>query len=235
MLAPNPSIRSTIFWQVVNQSLNVAVNFSNANKSIAMSPQEIGTAYLAATCTSVLIAVSLTRAVPRLRGVSPTTKALLGKLVPFVSVASAGVVNISCIRWKEMRDGVEVFRLTRDADDNEHKEVLGKSPAAGKLAVGQSAASRVFTNVPTLIIPPMVMAALEARRAFVGPRGKMLSTLANLTLSKRERRAPPPLSFFWLDLSYRRWRADLQSLHSRPVARLVPPTRHRLLPAASGN
>ncbi len=27
----------------MNQSLNVAVNYSNANKSIEMSPQEIGT------------------------------------------------------------------------------------------------------------------------------------------------------------------------------------------------
>lgn len=68
------------------------VNFSNANKSIEMTPQEIGTAYAAATFTSVLIAVSLTRMVPRLP-VAAGTKDLLGKLVPFVSVASAGVVK----------------------------------------------------------------------------------------------------------------------------------------------
>lgn len=40
---PNPSLRSVIFWQWANQTLNVAVNFSNANKSIEMTPQEIGT------------------------------------------------------------------------------------------------------------------------------------------------------------------------------------------------
>jgi hypothetical protein len=43
MLMPNPSLRSVIFWQWANQTLNVAVNFSNANKSIEMTPQEIGT------------------------------------------------------------------------------------------------------------------------------------------------------------------------------------------------
>lgn len=68
------------------------MNFSNANKSIEMTPTEIGTAYTAATLTSVLLAVSLTRLVPRLR-VSPGTKDVLSKLVPFASVASAGVVK----------------------------------------------------------------------------------------------------------------------------------------------
>lgn len=111
-----------------------------------MTPQEIGTAYVAATATSVALAVGLTRLVPRLR-ISASAKHILGRLVPFVSVASAGIVNISCIRWKEMRDGVDVFQLKRDADGNEEKVPLGKSPKAGQYAVMQSAASRVLTNV----------------------------------------------------------------------------------------
>jgi len=205
MLMPNPSVStihhsrmraylmivsfhfsqliSIIGWQWANQTLNVAVNFSNANKSIEMSNQEIGTAYMAAVATSVGLAVGLTRAVPRLP-VSASTKTVLSKLVPFVSVASAGVVNISCIRWKEMREGVEVFRVKHDAEGAEETEVLGKSSKAGKLAVGQSAASRVLTNIPTLIIPPVVMTILEKRGAFVGPRGKLLGTATQLTLSK---------------------------------------------------
>ncbi|WVW78238.1 hypothetical protein I302_100191 [Kwoniella bestiolae CBS 10118] len=182
MLMPDASLKSVIFWQWANQTLNVAVNFSNANKSIEMTPQEIGTAYLAATFTSVALAVSLSRLVPRLR-VSPAAKDILGKLVPFASVASAGVVNISCIRWKEMRDGVEVFKLKKDpVDGSESKEILGKSPKAGQMAVMQSAASRVFTNVPTLIIPPMVMTLLTRRGVFSGPRGNLASNLTQLTL-----------------------------------------------------
>ncbi|WVR04765.1 hypothetical protein IAU60_001777 [Kwoniella sp. DSM 27419] len=182
MLMPNPSLKSVIFWQWANQTLNVAVNFSNANKSIEMTPQEIGTAYLAATFTSVFLAVSLSRLVPRL-SVSPATKEILGKLVPFASVASAGVVNISCIRWKEMRDGVEVFKLSRNPEDgSESKHVLGTSPKAGQMAVMQSAASRVFTNVPTLILPPLIMTLLTKRGAFTGPRGNLTSNLTQLTL-----------------------------------------------------
>lgn len=62
-------------------------------------------AYVAATLASCTIAVSLSSLVPRLRGISPATRSLLGKLVPFVAVASAGCVNIGLMRWKEIRDG----------------------------------------------------------------------------------------------------------------------------------
>jgi len=48
-----------------------------------------------------------------------------------------------------MRDGVEVFKLHRK-DESEEKQVLGKSPKAGQMAVMQSAASRVFTNMYVL-------------------------------------------------------------------------------------
>jgi hypothetical protein len=47
-----------------------------------------------------------------------------------------------------MRDGVEVFKLKKNpVDGTEQKEVLGTSPKAGQMAVMQSAASRVMTNV----------------------------------------------------------------------------------------
>ena len=47
-----------------------------------------------------------------------------------------------------MRDGVDVFKLTRDpVDGKEDKVDLGKSSKAGQMAVMQSAASRVMTNV----------------------------------------------------------------------------------------
>jgi hypothetical protein len=46
-----------------------------------------------------------------------------------------------------MRDGIDVFRLKHDTDGKEIKEDVGKSGKAGQMAVMQSAASRVFTNV----------------------------------------------------------------------------------------
>ena len=129
-------------------SSTVAVNYSNANKSISMSTGEIAcklhlfsaaepfpfasgsyfrprpsgflltdkitlaqtAAYAAATVASCSIAVGLSQLVPRLR-VSPAARSLLGKLVPFAAVASAGCVNIGLMRWKEMRDGESAREL----------------------------------------------------------------------------------------------------------------------------
>ncbi|EPQ29819.1 uncharacterized protein PFL1_02492 [Pseudozyma flocculosa PF-1] len=175
MLLPNPTLPMVIFWQFCNQSLNVAVNFENANKSVPMDMKEVGIAYAAATTSAVGIAVGLTRLVPRLR-VSPGAKAALGKLVPFVSVASAGIVNISCMRWKEIKNGVSVFR--RDHEGNRIK--VGDSSAAGKRAVAMTAASRVLTNIPTLILPPLAMAYLQRKR--IVPSGGLWARATDLTL-----------------------------------------------------
>ncbi|TNY24386.1 Tricarboxylate/iron carrier [Rhodotorula diobovata] len=181
MLMPNPSLKGVIFWQWANQSLNVAVNYSNANKSISMSTSEIASAYAAATVASCSIAVGLSQLVPRLR-VSPSARALLSKLVPFAAVASAGCVNIGLMRWKEMRDGISVYAPSDPVTGRPSAEVLGKSSIAGTYAVGQTAASRVLTNIPTLILPPLLITVLERRGAFRGPNGARLSTVLNLGL-----------------------------------------------------
>ncbi|KAI5480704.1 mitochondrial carrier protein, tricarboxylate/iron carrier [Pseudohyphozyma bogoriensis] len=182
MLMPNPTLKSVIFWQWANQSLNVCVNYSNANKSIAMSNSEIASAYVAATAASCSIAVGLSMLVPRLKGISPAAKNLLGKFIPFASVASAGCVNIGLMRWKEIRDGIDIYPPSDPVTGRPSKEVLGKSSVAGQYAIGQTAASRVLTNIPTLLIPPVIITLLERQGAFKGPHGKRISTIANLGL-----------------------------------------------------
>ncbi|RUS24502.1 LOW QUALITY PROTEIN: Tricarboxylate/iron carrier [Jimgerdemannia flammicorona] len=156
MLMPNPSMKSIIFWQWANQSINVAINYANANKTTEMSIQETSIAYVSAVTTSCLIAVGLTQSVPRLRGVSPAFKGLLMRLVPFVAVAAAGTVNVFLMRGKEIRDGIDVF----DADGN----LVGKSKVAGKAAVTQVAISRILTNAPVMVIPPLLLAQFQKTR-----------------------------------------------------------------------
>ncbi|SNX86082.1 related to Probable mitochondrial transport protein FSF1 [Melanopsichium pennsylvanicum] len=175
MLMPNPSLGMIVFWQWVNQSLNVAVNYSNANKSVPMNMKEVGLAYAAATTSAVGIAVGMSRGVPKLR-VSPGVKGVLTSLVPFVSVASAGVVNISCMRWKEIKDGVGVY--IRDQEGNRHH--IGDSSKAGQRAVGMTAASRILTNIPTLILPPLALKVLQ--RAKVIPMTGVLTRVVDLSL-----------------------------------------------------
>ncbi|CAG8669158.1 9504_t:CDS:2, partial [Dentiscutata erythropus] len=153
MLMPNPSMKSIIFWQWANQSINVAINYSNANKTTLMSFKETATAYVSAVTTSCGLAVGLTQAVPRLKFLSPSIRGILARLVPFVAVASAGTVNVYLMRLKEIRDGIDVY----DANGNN----LGKSRKAGASAVGQVAISRIFTNCPVLTIPPLILSQLE--------------------------------------------------------------------------
>ncbi|CAI2183982.1 13543_t:CDS:2 [Funneliformis geosporum] len=153
MLMPNPSIGNIIFWQWANQSINVAINYSNANKTIEMSLKETAIAYISAVTTSCGLAVGLTHAVPRLTFLRPSVRGVLARLVPFVAVASAGTVNVYLMRMKEIRDGIDVY-------DNEGMN-LGKSKKAGASAVGQVAISRVLTLAPVLTVPPLVLSQLE--------------------------------------------------------------------------
>ncbi|CAG8479859.1 9685_t:CDS:2 [Paraglomus brasilianum] len=156
MLTPNPSIKSIIFWQWANQSVNVAINYANANKTTKMDFKETATAYLSAVTASCGIAVGLSQAVPRLKSLSPSMKQVLSRLVPFAAVAGAGTVNVYLMRWKEIKDGIDVY------DDDGRN--LGKSSKAGASAVKQVAISRVLTAFPALTIPPLLLSRLEKTR-----------------------------------------------------------------------
>jgi tricarboxylate carrier len=135
---------STIFWQWINQSYNVCVNYANRNASNSMPPEKIAQAYGAAVVASGGIAVGLgemTKRFASLRNVA--------KFVPFVAVASAGALNVFLMRYNEIEEGIQV----KDLDGN----VVGTSKIAGKMAIGQVAATRVILPIPVLLLPPILM------------------------------------------------------------------------------
>ena len=107
-----------------------------------MDLKETGLAYSIAVLSSCSIALGLSKTIS-----SPFIK----KFIPFIAVASAGSLNVGLMRWKEMKDGIELL-------DPDTKEKLGvKSPKAGSLAVGQVALSRIATSFPCLTIPPLIL------------------------------------------------------------------------------
>lgn len=157
--------------------------------------------YVAATASSVGIAVSLTKGVPKLN-VSAATKVSLGRMVvsvlsvfmssrliniqPFASVVTAGCVNIAAMRYKEMRDGIQVTTSEIDGKPVKDEEKINldqPSRVAGTVAVAQTAASRVFTNIPTLIFVPLIQAALTKKGVFKGKRGPVLERIVSLGLA----------------------------------------------------
>ncbi|CEP24664.1 FSF1 [Cyberlindnera jadinii] len=172
MLTPGLGTAGTLFWQIANQSLNVAVNYSNANKSHPLSTTQLIQNYAIAVTSSCGVALGLNAIVPRLRNVSPNTKMILGRLVPFAAVVSAGIVNVFAMRSQEIKKGISVF----DKDGNE----VGKSKTAAVYAVGETAASRVINATPIMVIPPLILVRLQ--RGFLKGKGLGIQTLVNLGL-----------------------------------------------------
>lgn len=169
MLTPNMGTAGTLAWQVTNQSLNVAINASNANKSSPLSTGTLVKSYLLAVSASCSVALGLNAIVPRLK-VSQNARMILGRLVPFAAVASAGALNVFLMRGEEIRRGIDVFPVQSDAEKAEReksgKDVssLGKSKKAATLAVGETAISRVLNATPIMVLPPLILVRLEKQQ-----------------------------------------------------------------------
>ncbi|CDR42106.1 CYFA0S08e03686g1_1 [Cyberlindnera fabianii] len=170
MLTPGLGTAGTLFWQVANQSLNVAVNISNANKSHPLSTSQLIQNYVIAVTASCGVALGLNAIVPRLKNVGASTKLILGRLVPFAAVVSAGIVNVFAMRSQEIKKGISVF----DEEGNE----VGTSKTAAIYAVGETAASRVINATPVMVIPPLILVKLQ--KGFLKGKGMFAQTAANL-------------------------------------------------------
>lgn len=189
MLTPNLSTSGTLAWQVMNQSLNVAINSANANKSLPLSTSQLIQSYLIAVSASCTVALGLNSLVPRLKRLSPGTKTVLTRLVPFAAVASAGALNVFLMRGEEIRRGIDVFPVlqcaseeeqqqSRDGEKDEEQEggrqvvgeqketleSLGKSKKAAMIAVSETALSRVLNATPIMVLPPLVLVRLQRQK-----------------------------------------------------------------------
>lgn len=171
MLTPNMRPAGVVFWHFANQSLNVAVNTANANKTKLPSWKQLATAYLGTVTACCTIALSLDAMVPRLKRFSPATRTIMVRLVPFVAVGSATMLNVTLMRSNELHDGIEVF----DAHTN---EPIGFSKEAAKTAVAETAISRVLSAAPVMVIPPLILYQLQKGVL----RGKSLSVTTAVNL-----------------------------------------------------
>ncbi|KZF23966.1 mitochondrial cation transporter [Xylona heveae TC161] len=167
MLQPGLQTTGTLLWQIANQSLNVAINNANANKSTPLSASAMAKSYFLAVSASCSVALGLNAVVPRLKRVSPGTRTILSRLVPFAAVATAGALNVFLMRGEEIRQGIDVYPVLSDADkeriEKEGTEVasLGKSKKAATLAVGETAISRVLNATPIMVLPPLILVRLQ--------------------------------------------------------------------------
>ncbi|KAL6720611.1 Sideroflexin FSF1 [Lecanora helva] len=170
MLTPGLQTTGTLLWQITNQSLNVAINNANANKSTTLSTSKMIQSYLLAVSASCSVALGLNAAVPRLKRLSPSAKTVLTRLVPFAAVASAGALNVFLMRGEEIRQGIDIFptlseeERARKEQDGSEVASLGKSKKAATLAVGETALSRVLNSTPIMVLPPLILVRLQETR-----------------------------------------------------------------------
>lgn len=179
MLTPNLSTAGTVGWQWANQSLNVAINNANANKSTPLSTSQMVQSYFLAVGASCSVAVGLNSIIPRMKRLSPGARTILTRLVPFAAVASAGALNVFLMRGEEIRKGIDVFPHESDEvrqkreEAGQQLEPLGKSRKAATLAVGETALSRVLNATPIMVIPPLVLVRLQ-RTQWLSQRPRMV-------------------------------------------------------------
>lgn len=135
-----------------------------------MTNAQIAQSYFAAVGASCSVALGLNAIVPRLKSVSPATRLILGRLVPFAAVASAGALNVFLMRGEEIRKGIDVYpvlseaskaKLAVEGKSENEVESLGKSKKAATLAVGETAVSRVLNSSPIMVIPPLILVRLQ--------------------------------------------------------------------------
>lgn len=172
MLQPGLTTRGIVAWQIANQSLNVAINSSNANKSSPLTTADLAKSYGIAVGASCSVALGLNALVPRLK-VSPSARNILKRLVPFAAVATAGALNAYLMRRGEIQTGIDVLPVLSKAEKEKLKEEgkseqdvpsLGRSQKAAKYAVYETAASRVFNNTPIMILPALALYHIQSKQ-----------------------------------------------------------------------
>ncbi|VDP12759.1 unnamed protein product [Heligmosomoides polygyrus] len=153
MLLPNPSWPTLLFWQWMNQSHNACVNYANRN---ATQPQPLSTylgAYGAAVTAACSISAGLTYMIKKSTGLPATTRLIVQRFVPLPATSLASSLNCICMRWNELRTGIEVYE--------KGGKVVGVSKQAAKQAVSDTTLVRAFLPVPLLLLPPCIMPFLE--------------------------------------------------------------------------
>lgn len=95
---------------------------------------------------------------------------ILGRLVPFAAVASAGALNVFLMRGEEIRKGIDIYPVLSESDKEKlaaegkgegDVSSLGKSRKAATLAVSETALSRVLNSSPIMVLPPLILVRLQ--------------------------------------------------------------------------
>uniref|UniRef100_A0A3Q3B944 Sidoreflexin n=1 Tax=Kryptolebias marmoratus TaxID=37003 RepID=A0A3Q3B944_KRYMA len=154
LLLPNQTVMSTIIWQWLNQSHNACVNYANRNATKPTPTSKFLQGYVGAVTSAVSIAVGLNVLIERANKLSPATRMIIQRFVPFPAV-SANICNVGLMRHNELSEGIDVL----DGNGN----VVGSSKIAARHAIMETAFTRVVLPMPIFVLPPIIMSYVELR------------------------------------------------------------------------
>uniref|UniRef100_A0A671WQ77 Sideroflexin 5b n=1 Tax=Sparus aurata TaxID=8175 RepID=A0A671WQ77_SPAAU len=150
----------------LNQSHNACVNYANRNATKPTPTSKFLQGYVGAVTSAVSIAVGLNVLIQKANKLSPATRMIIQRLVPFPAVASANICNVGLMRHNELSEGVDVL-------DNNGK-VVGSSKIAARHAIMETAFTRVVLPMPIFVLPPIIMSYLERLRFLQSHRRLLL-------------------------------------------------------------
>uniref|UniRef100_A0A8C9YDB3 Sideroflexin 5b n=1 Tax=Sander lucioperca TaxID=283035 RepID=A0A8C9YDB3_SANLU len=142
----------TPIW--LNQSHNACVNYANRNATKPTPTSKFLQGYVGAVTSAVSIAVGLNVLIQKAHKLSPATRMIIQRLVPFPAVASANICNVCLMRHNELSEGIDVL----DSNGN----VVGSSKIAARHAIMETAFTRVVLPMPIFVLPPIIMSYLES-------------------------------------------------------------------------
>uniref|UniRef100_A0A8C6KB91 Sidoreflexin n=1 Tax=Nothobranchius furzeri TaxID=105023 RepID=A0A8C6KB91_NOTFU len=158
----NPlSLLSLSSTQWLNQSHNACVNYANRNATKPTPASKFLQGYAGAVTSAVSIAVGLNVLIQKANKLSPATRMIIQRFVPFPAVASANICNVGLMRHSELSEGIDVL------DNNSN--VVGSSKIAARHAIMETALTRVVLPMPIFVLPPIIMSYLERNRRLLLP------------------------------------------------------------------
>lgn len=188
LLLPNQTLASTVFWQWLNQSHNACVNYANRNATKPTPTSKFIQGYLGAVTSAVSIAVGLNVLIQKSSKFNPATRLFIQRFIPFPAVASANICNVALMRHNELSEGIDVL------DNNGN--VVGSSRIAAKLALIETAVTRVALPLPIFVLPPIIMAFLEKLPLMQAHRRMMLPVHSLVCLAVFGLSLPLAISLF---------------------------------------
>uniref|UniRef100_A0A8P4G503 Sideroflexin 5b n=1 Tax=Dicentrarchus labrax TaxID=13489 RepID=A0A8P4G503_DICLA len=145
---------------------NACVNYANRNATKPTPTSKFLQGYVGAVTSAVSIAVGLNVLIQKANKLSPATRMIIQRFVPFPAVACANICNVGLMRHNELSEGIDVL------DNNGN--VVGSSKTAAKHAIMETAFTRVVLPMPIFVLPPIIMSYLERLRFLQSNRRLLL-------------------------------------------------------------